>query len=672
MLSFGEKNGALTLSGTGGRLVRFTVGRTRFWLGRGKATYTMSRGRFKFSQRVKEKIKVTLTEYKVTKTGAELIFMSDNCLAWCLVVLRVDLDRLDVHFEPSSGYNRLWLNIPARPDEHVYGCGERFTRFDLRGEKVKIWVAEHINIASILKKLVRKGVGIDSPDFRDDFEEYETYYSQPTYISSSRYFMHADTTGFCLFDFSNPNHHAFEFREIRDLHFGFADSFYALASKLSDLLGRQPAMPEWAYDGAILGIQGGTDTVLEKLRRADEYGTKTAALWCQDWEGRRITSFGKQLMWNWRWDEELYPDLPERMRELKARGVRFLGYINTFLAIEKDMYEYAHAHGYCVKDAYGEDYLVKITTFPAAMVDLTNPEACEWLKGIIKKNMIDFGLDGWMADFGEYLPTDCVLYSDEDPELVHCTWPARWAKLNREAIEEAGKKSEVFFFTRAGHTDTVKYSTMMWNGDQHVDWSCDYGLASVIPGMLNLNMVGFGLVHSDIGGYTTFPPLKRSEELFMRWAEMCAFTPLMRGHEGNRPDDNAQFDASGKTLRVHAHLSRAHAMLKPYLIALDRLNSERGIPVTRPVFYQYDEALAYTEATEYLLGGDMLVAPVIREGAKSRSVYLPQDKWVNLWTGEEYRRGTYEITSQFGFPPVFYRQDSEYRELFEQFKELKP
>ena len=65
------------------------------------------------------------------------------------------------------------------------------------------------------------------------------------------------------------------------------------------------------------------------------------------------------------------------------------------------------------------------------MVYLTNPEAYEWIKSVIKKNMIDFGLDGWMADFGEYLPTDCVLFSGEDAEKVHNSWPARWAKVNR-------------------------------------------------------------------------------------------------------------------------------------------------------------------------------------------------------------------------------------------------
>ena len=104
------------------------------------------------------------------------------------------------------------------------------------------------------------------------------------------------------------------------------------------------------------------------------------------------------------------------------------------------------------------------------------------------------------------------------------------------------------FFTRAGFSETPKYSTMMWNGDNHVDFSIDFGLPSVIPAMLSLTCCGFGLSHSDIGGYTTFFNLKRSEELFMRWCEMNAFSPVLRGHEGLNPDLNAQFDSSEEVL----------------------------------------------------------------------------------------------------------------------------
>jgi alpha-glucosidase len=312
-----------------------------------------------------------------------------------------------------------------------------------------------------------------------------------------------------------------------------------------------------------------------------------------------------------------------------------------------------------VKGRDGKDYLTKSTTFSSAMVDLTNPEAYAWMKRVIQENMIAFGLDGWMADFGEYLPVDCILHSGEDPAALHNAWPALWARLNREAIEERGKLGEVFFFTRAGYTGTAARSTLMWNGDQYTDWAFDGGMPCVIPAALSLACSGFGLAHSDVGGFSTFLHVKRSPELMLRWAEMNAFTPLMRSHEGIRPENNAQFDAPG-VIGGYAKMSRIHAALKPYLQAADRENHSRGVPVMRPLFFYYDSEDDYTQAYEYLLGRDILVAPVLEQGAASREAYLPEDEWVHLWTGGTYRGGKHVIGAPVGQPPVFCRKESAY------------
>jgi alpha-glucosidase len=183
--------------------------------------------------------------------------------------------------------------------------------------------------------------------------------------------------------------------------------------------------------------------------------------------------------------------------------------------------------------------------------------------------MIGIGMSGWMADFGEYLPVDSVLY-DGDPKELHNQWPAIWAKLNREAIEESGVKDDVFFFMRAGYTGSVKDAACMWTGDQHVDWTEDDGLPSVIPASLSLGLSGQTIVHSDAGGYTTVMQMTRSKELLLRWEEMNAFSPLFRFHEGNQPSRNVQFDSDEQLLDHLARLSRIHVILKPYLIETEK------------------------------------------------------------------------------------------------------
>ena len=625
--------------------------------GRGENKYSMSHGTFKIKETITDKVPCTISSVTAKRGAAEVELKLVNGDTGKLIIT-TSKDRILVTPEGFDGYNRMWLTLPAEPDESIYGSGELFSEFNVRGKNVNVWVAEHINAVQIFKKLAKQLIGITDTLRKQPFEKYETYYAQPTFISSRKYFFHSLTTARAEFNLTDENSHCIKVDEIAPFYIGFADDFEALMTSLTDIVGRQPELPDWVYDGQIIASQGGTEEYDEAIEIAEENDLHINGVWIQDWEGRRVTAAGKQLYWNWEWDRELYPGLDERIKANNEKGIKTLGYINPFLAVEKPLYKEASERGYCVKDKEGKDYYVTITTFPAAMVDLTNPDAYEWLKNIIRKNMIDFGLAGWMADFGEYLPTDCVLYSGEDPELVHNTWPARWARLNREAVEESEKLGEIMFYTRAGYSDTPQYSTMMWCGDNHTDFSIDFGLPSVIPAMLSLTCCGFGLSHSDIGGYTSFFNLKRSEELYMRWCEMNAFTPVMRGHEGLNPDLNAQFDSSVAILRHGAKMAMVHKALKPYLKAAVKLNAKKGVGVVRPLFFYYDEPEAYSEAYEYLLGRDILVSPVIRPKRTKWEVYLPDDEWVHLWTGREYGGGRVIVNAELGEPPVFVRKDT--------------
>ena len=655
MLEFSLNNGRLEVLRGEKTLYTFYEGGMFAEVGSAEDKFAMNRGSFKISEDVLDRRTLYIREIKIKEKWVTLYLTEGRAR----LELQYGGDRLKISFLGLSIYDKLWLRIPAVPEEAVFGTGETFSEFNLRGESTTVWVSEHINAKQVATKLVKNFLHLGKPEKKKKFHKYASYYVQPTFLSSRKYFFHADATSISRYDFSESHVHLVEINALTPVYFGFGDTFENVLENLTDLIGRQPVLPDWVFDGEILGIQGGTGIMDRKVETALSHGMKVAGVWIQDWEGRRVTAVGKQLFWNWEWDKELYPDLDRRVGEYGEKGIKILGYCNPFLAVEKPLYQIAADKGYCVKDSEGDDYLVTITTFPAAMVDLTNPEAYEWIKGVIKKNMIEFGLAGWMADFGEYLPTDCVLFSGEDPVTVHNTWPTLWAKVNREALQESGMEGKIMFFTRSGYTDTVKYSTMMWNGDNHVDFTFDLGLPSVIPAMLSLTCCGFGLSHSDIGGYTTFFNLKRSEELLMRWREMNAFSPVLRGHEGLNPDLNAQFDASEAVLRHGAAFSSIHAALKPYLMEADRYNHAHGVGIVRPLFFYYDEKRAYEEAHEYLLGRDILVAPVIKENAVTREVYLPEDEWIHAPSGKEFGGGVYTVSAPVGSIPVFYRKNAD-------------
>ena len=633
-------------------------------IGSGENQFSMSRGSFKYKQKISGKRKLTLQNQEKTEEGYLLTYVdpkgssAKEQVHQFAVTQQGSQIRLAYVGEEKPGVNRYWLTFVTNPKEHIYGCGETYSELDLKGQNVRIWVAEHQNTGRISKKIIKEKLLGKHPDKKLSFDKYESYYAQPTFVSSDKYYVHCDINAYSEFDFTDAGKITLYFQEPPVIITDSGQDFAEVSRKLTGLLGRQKALPDWLYDGVILGIQEGTDVVDAKIKKAKEAGVPVVGVWCQDWSGCRRTGFGYQVMWNWEWDQELYPGLDKKIAEWKEEGVRFLGYINPFIAIEKDLYAYASEHGYCVQDREGKDYLVTITTFPAAMVDFTNPEAYEWYKGLIKENMIGLGMGGWMADFGEYLPIDAVLYSGEDPAIIHNQWPAIWAKMNQEAVAECGKEGQVFFFTRAGHTGTIAHSHMMWTGDQHVDWSIDDGLPAVIPATLSLAMSGYGIAHSDVGGYTTIMHMRRSKELLLRWEEMNVFSPLFRTHEGNQPVNNVQFDDDEELLAQLAKCGSMHVALKDYLQGLVAEEISDGTPVMRPLFYHYDEAEAYTEKTEYLLGRDLLVAPVYEEGAKSRTIYLPSDGWVNIFDGKEYAGGHMIVEAPIGKPPVFVRKDS--------------
>ncbi len=638
----------------------------------GENHFTMSRGSFQYKQKIKNKRSLTLAKKEDIPQGTLLTYEDATTGDNHVIQVTEDRGRIIAQYQgqPPANVNRFWVTLPAQPGESIYGCGETYSKLNLKGEKVRIWVAEHQNTSRISKKIIKEKLMGKHPKKRLPFGKYESYYAQPTFTSSERYYVHVNVNAYSEFDFSKPQETVLYLQEAPSFVIEHGETFTELSEKLSSLLGRQQTLPDWIYDGAILAVQEGTQVIEEKIEKAQKAGVKIAGIWSQDWSGCRRTKFGYQVMWNWQWDRELYPGLDEKIKEWKKQGIRFLGYINPFIALEKELYQEASKKGYCVKDAQGKDYLVTITTFPSAMVDFTNPQAYQWYKNLIKENMIGLGMGGWMADFGEYLPIDAVLYSGEDPKVLHNQWPAIWAKMNQEAIQECGVTQEVFFFTRAGHTGTIGASTMMWTGDQHVDWSVDDGLPSVIPATLSLAMSGYGVTHSDAGGYTTIMHMRRTKELLMRWEEMNVFSPLLRTHEGNQPVNDVQFDDDAELLAQLAKCSRMHALLKPYLIDLVLQQQKLGTPVMRPLFYHYDESEAYEEMTEYLLGRDVLVAPVLEEGAQGRACYLPKDTWIHVFTGKEYAQKQVWMEAPMGEPPVFVRKDSAYYQLLMQLGEM--
>lgn len=564
----------------------------------------------------------------------------------------------------NKSYNRFRLKLEADLNEQIYGGGEQYGHLNLRGKKVPIWISE----PGVGRRfdLLTLGFALRTKYFPRWFN---TYISMPSWVGTSGMYCYSTSSAYSVLNFKKRDSYEIYVWEIpAKIIIGVGTSLPEAVAGLSDLLGRQPKLPDWIYDGMMLGLQGGREVVSEKAKKVTAAGVKLNALWCQDWEGFRKTSFGKQLRWAWKYDDKLYPGLPEFITELREKGIRYLAYNNTFLTPGSEMFDEARDRGYLVKKQNNDIYFVDVPFDPAGMVDFTNPEACTWLKTIIKKNMIEIGISGWMADMGEMIPHDCVLDSGEAGTTYHNRYPVDWARLNYEAVLEAEKEDEIMCFYRAGYCGSAKYSNMFWNGDQMVDWTREDGLPSAILGSLTLGLSGAGYIHSDIGGYTTLGYKKRSAELLMRWIEFSTFTQAMRSHEGNRPHRNVQISDNDTVIKHLAKMVEVYTGLKPYHQEISGEYQDKGYPSMRILPFHYPAETKHLSRWkyQYLYGRDLLVAPVLKPGKRSWKVRLPEDRWIHLWTGKEYAGNlTVKVEAPLGQPPVFYRADSKWKTLFE-------
>jgi sulfoquinovosidase len=596
-----------------------------------------------------------------------------NCeQSWQMTFKNTAEGHLHWEIELTQGrLNQIALRLQKDVSEHWFGGGEQFTHTRLNDQLLPSWVQEN-------------GIGRGAQPLStlvSLFSPGSAGHAQSSYISVPWLFSQSGR-GFVL---ENSEYSEWDLRQSDslELHVWSPKIKLRIVSENSPLKllqsytawsGRMPVPPDWADQGAWVGMQGGSSKVKALWQQLKALKTPVAAFWLQDWVGKRKTQIGSQLWWNWELNQSQYPAWPELVAELNENQVRVLGYINPFLVetagqqtqAKRNLYSEARQKGFLVKDAQGEVLQVKNTDFSAGMLDLSHLKAREWFKQVIKEQVISQGLSGWMADYGEALPVDAALNSAESALSYHNRYPEEWARLQREIIAE-NPAAELLVFLRSGFTRSPRWAQLFWLGDQSVSWDEYDGLRSAVRGLLSGGLSGFALNHSDAGGYTSVCSLGlglcRSPELLQRWLEVNAWTSFLRTHEGNQPEQQAQFYSSPELLKSFDRQARIYTAWRFLRRELFVSAAREGLPVVRHLILHFpDDANVPMIQDQFMLGPDLMVAPVLEPGAVTRRLYLPAGPWVELWSGRS--RGFYThggwvtVPAPLGQAPVFYRQGS--------------
>jgi alpha-D-xyloside xylohydrolase len=206
-------------------------------------------------------------------------------------------------------------------------------------------------------------------------------------------------------------------------------------------------------------------------------------------------------------------------------------------------------------------------------------------------------------------------------------YPLVYHKVAYEVTQRL-RPDSVVRFARSGYAGSQGFS-INWGGDQLADWTPDHGLPSVIPAGITAGLSGYAVWAPDIMSWGL------SKELWMRWVEFGALTPIMRDHLEQRPKFAVDLFFDLQTLDTFRRYAKLHNSLFPYLYTYADRATKTGLPIIRHLMLEWpNDPHTYTADHEYMLGRQILVAPVVKQGARTRDLYLPEGAWVDYWTGE--------------------------------------
>jgi alpha-glucosidase (family GH31 glycosyl hydrolase) len=593
-------------------------------------------------------------------SGVRLTVSTDDPSGRTLTVAIVPLGnraiRVSVVPHPATGVAIMSDSFISSGHEAFYGFGGRHNALNQHGLALSSFVAEE-NLP---------GLGAPGSPAAVLYPNGPpaAYYPQAQFISSQGY-------GFLL---AQPELARFRLDSDRPSAWSVAVDAPSLAyvvapgrpsqaiARLTALTGRQQVPPAWAM-GPMLdrlvknfgeSVADYQSNVAADLANIAKYRLPLNAYRIEGWgfsnpdnDGLALHSFIS------------FSDQQRVIAELRARRIHPLAYLRPWITPGSA----PDRAGLTVRQANGQAYLTTGTTAQRiALLDFTNPAAVRfWQREVAK--VLSLGFDGFMQDFGEEVLYDMHFANGQTGVTMHNRYLVLYMRATRQALaayQRAHPRRALWFFNRAGYSGlpgSAAYEEGNFPGDESTDWGKAAGLASLAPDMLNRAIGGAYGYATDIGGYYDLTTPSTTKELFLRWAEWAALSPIFRLHGSGRAGTHTPWSYDRQTVDTYRELSLLHERATPLILRLWRQADKTGIPPTRPLWLEFPgDRRAAAQQQEWMLGDNVLVAPVVTQGARSRWVYFPAGRWRDPQTGVTKRGpSSARIAAPLTRLPYFFR-----------------
>ena len=514
--------------------------------------------------------------------------------------------------------------------EKLIGGGQRVLGMDRRGQRLPLYNKAHYGYTT---------------------ESNQMYFGLPAVMSSNKYILLFDNSATGNMDLGASEKDVMQFEAVggRTAYIVVAGETYPqLIENYVDVTGHQPMPPRWALGNfaSRFGYRTEQEVRDTVAKFAEEDFPLDALVLDLYWFGPDIQGH----MGNLAWDKEAFPQPVKMMSDLQERGINTILVTEPFVLSTSERWDDAVTQNAMAKNLAGEPKQFDFYFGNTGLIDVFSEDGRDWFWNIYK-GLKEQGVAGWWGDLGEpeVHPSDTV-HAIGMADEIHNAYGHRWAQMLFENEKADEPEERPFIMMRAGFPGSQRFGMIPWTGDVDRSWG---GLKPQVELSLQMGLLGFGYTHSDLGGFAGGEKFDR--ELYIRWLQYGVFQPVYRPHAQEHIAPEPVFH-DRKTRNIVREYVKLRYRLLPYNYTLAFENSQTGMPLMRPLFFEDEANLELMDnKAAYLWGNDFLVAPVTDENIDEVEVQLPGGVWFDYWTDEAYRGESAEVEVDLDTIPVLVR-----------------